>query len=104
MRALKNLFTLVDADDATLAAQTVGDLRRTAGLRREPDLVRVWRARPGIPQYDAGQTARLRAVDDDLARLPGLSLIGQAVRGVGVSACIQAATAAARQVGTVRTT
>ena len=95
---------LVDADDATLAAQAVADLRRTAGLRREPDLVQVWRARPGIPQVDAGQTARLRAIDGDLGRLPGLTLIGQAVRGVGVSACIQAATAAARQVGALRTT
>ena len=52
---------LVDADDATIAAQAVGDLRRAAGLAREPDLVDVWRARPGIPQYDlAHARARTR--------------------------------------------
>ena len=43
---------LVDADDAAIAAQAVGDLRRVTGLAREPDFVDVWRARPGIPQYD----------------------------------------------------
>ncbi|HVZ87061.1 MAG TPA: FAD-dependent oxidoreductase, partial [Polyangia bacterium] len=89
--------TLVDADDATLAGQAVGDLRRAAGLRREPDLVQVWRARPGIPQYDAGQRARQRDIDAALAPLPSLTLLGHAIRGVGVSACIQAAAATVRQ-------
>ncbi len=63
--------------------------RRAAGLRREPDVVQVWRARPGIPQYDRAQLARVRAIDDAVARLPGLSVIGHALRGVGVSACIR---------------
>ena len=83
---------LVDADDATIAAQAVGDLRRAAGLTREPDLVDVWRARPGIPQYDLAHGARVRAVDDAVARLRGLAVIGNALRGVGVNDCIAAAT------------
>lgn len=83
---------LVDADDATIAAQAVGDLRRAAGLRRDPDLVRVFRARPGIPQAHRGHLARVRAVDEAIRRLPGLGVIGHALRGVGVSACVQAAT------------
>jgi oxygen-dependent protoporphyrinogen oxidase len=90
---------LVDADDATIIGQVLGDLRRAAGLRREPDVVRVWRARPGIPQYDRAHLARLRAVDEALTRLPGLSVIGHALRGVGVSACIGAATALVRDFG-----
>jgi oxygen-dependent protoporphyrinogen oxidase len=90
---------LVDADDQTLAAQATGDLRRAAGLRRDPDLVRVFRARPGIPQYERGHLARVRAVDEALARLPGLSVVGHALRGVGLSACIQSATSAARDIG-----
>ncbi len=90
---------LVDADDATIAATVLGDLRRAAGLRRDPDLVQIWRARPGIPQYDRAQLARTRVVDDALARLPGLSVIGHALRGVGVSACVAAATALVRDIG-----
>jgi protoporphyrinogen/coproporphyrinogen III oxidase len=87
---------LVDADDGAIAAQAVGDLRRAARLTRDPDFIDIWRAHPGIPQYDLGHAARLRAVDDAVARLPGLAVIGNAVRGVGVNDCIAAA---ARVVG-----
>ncbi len=89
---------LVDTDDATIAGKILGDLRRVVGLRRDPDVVRVWRARPGIPQYDRAQRARIRTVDDALTRLPGLAVIGHALRGVGVSACIGAASALVRDI------
>ena len=91
---------LVEADDQVVAGQALADLRRAAGLRREPDLVRVWRALPGIPQYDRGHLARVRAIDDAIARLPGLTVIGHALRGVGMSACIQTATALSRDFAT----
>jgi oxygen-dependent protoporphyrinogen oxidase len=90
---------LVDGDDATITGQVLADLRRVAGLRRDPDVVQVWRARPGIPQYDRAHTACVRAVDEALTRLPGLAVIGHALRGVGVSACIGAATALVRDIG-----
>ena len=90
---------LVDSDDATIAGQVLGDLRRATGLRRDPDVVRIWRARPGIPQYDRAQLARVRVVDEALTRLPGLAVIGHATRGVGVSACVAAATALVRDIG-----
>ena len=90
---------LVDRDDAALAAQAVGDLGRAAGLRRDPDFVDVSRARPGIPQYERGHLGRVAAIDAELAGLPGLSVIGHALRGLGVSASIRAAADAARQVG-----
>jgi oxygen-dependent protoporphyrinogen oxidase len=83
---------LVDADDRTITAQAIGDLQRVTGLARDPDFVDVWRARPGIPQYDLAHADRVRAVDDAVARLPGLSVIGNALRGVGVNDCLGAAT------------
>jgi protoporphyrinogen/coproporphyrinogen III oxidase len=90
---------LVDADDGIIAAQAVGDLRRAAGLRRDPDFVDVWRARPGIPQYDRDHRARARAVDAAVARLPGLAVIGNALRGVGLVDCIRAASDLATSFG-----
>lgn len=89
---------LVDGDDATIAGLAVDGLRRAAGLRRDPDFVKVWRARPGIPQYDRAQLGRVRTVDDAVARLPGLSVIGHALRGVGLGACIQSSAAFARDI------
>ena len=83
---------LVDADDGAIANQALDDLRRVTGLARDPDFVDVWRARPGIPQYDLAHAERVRAVDDAAARLPGLAVLGNALRGVGVNDCIRAAT------------
>ena len=82
---------LVDGDDAAIAALAVGDLQRVTGLAREPDFVDVWRARPGIPQYDLAHADRVREVDAAVARLRGLAVIGNALRGVGVNDCIAAA-------------
>ncbi|HVY36311.1 MAG TPA: protoporphyrinogen oxidase, partial [Polyangia bacterium] len=90
---------LVDADDGALVAQVVGDLRRAAGLKRDPDFADVWRARPGIPQYTAGHAARTAVVDAALKGLPGLHAIGHALRGLGVAASIRAGTAAAATLG-----
>jgi protoporphyrinogen/coproporphyrinogen III oxidase len=90
---------LVDADDAAIAGQVLGDLRRVTGLRRDPEVVRVWRARPGIPQYDRAHLERVRVVDDALTRLPGLAVVGHALRGVGVGACVGTATSLVRDIG-----
>jgi oxygen-dependent protoporphyrinogen oxidase len=86
---------IVDADDGAIAARAVADLRRIAGLRVEPDFFAVWRP-AGIPQYDLSQAARVRAIADDLARWPGLHVLGQATTGVGVNDGIAAAAALAR--------
>jgi len=91
---------LVDADDRVLAERAVADLRRVAGLRRDPDFTDVWRARPGIPQYTRGHAARVAAVDAALAQWPGLHVVGHALRGLGLSASIRAATEAARRIAT----
>jgi oxygen-dependent protoporphyrinogen oxidase len=90
---------IVDATDDAIAGSAVADLRRVAGLRVDPDFVAVWRHPAGIPQYDLAHAARVRAVTDDLARLPGLYVVGQATTGVGVNDGIAAAAALARGFG-----
>jgi oxygen-dependent protoporphyrinogen oxidase len=87
---------IVDAPDDAIAAQAVGDLRRVAGLRVDPDFVAVWRHPLGIPQYDLAHSARLRAIEDALRSCPGLHVLGQATSGVGVNDGIAAAAAFAR--------
>ena len=91
--------SVVDGAEAVIAGEVVFDLRRAAGLRRDPDFVDVWRARPGIPQYDRGHAARIQVVDDAVSRLPGLTVIGHALRGVGVGDCIHAGAATAAAIG-----
>lgn len=88
---------LVDATDDTIAKRAVADLRRVAGLRAEPDFVAVWRHPAGIPQYDLAHAARLRTLEQELARWPGLHVVGQTTSGVGVNDGIAAGAALARR-------
>jgi oxygen-dependent protoporphyrinogen oxidase len=90
---------IVDAPEDAIAAKAVADLRRVAGLRAEPDFVAVWRHPAGIPQYDLAHAGRVRAIEDDLRRRPGLHVLGQATTGVGVNDGIAAAAALARSFG-----
>jgi len=90
---------LVDETDDAIAGRAVADLRRVAGLRVDPDFVAVWRHPAGIPQYDLEHAARVRALDDELRRLPGLHVIGQATSGVGLNDGVAAAAALARRFG-----
>jgi oxygen-dependent protoporphyrinogen oxidase len=82
---------LVDRPDATIADAAVADLRRVAGLRRDPSFVRVWRHAAGLPQYRPGHARLVAAANNDLGRHPGLHLLGQTLYGVGVNDCIHAA-------------
>ena len=91
---------LVQQDDQAIAAHAVRDLQRLAGLGREPDMVRVWRHTAAVPQPEVGHAALVRAADDELARHPGLHVIGHALRGVGLNDCIAAAAALARSLTT----
>ena len=75
--------------------QAVGDLRRVAGLRRDPDFTLVWRHLAAFPQYRRGHAQKVAAADADLARFPNLFLLGQTLRGVGLNPCIAAAAALA---------
>jgi oxygen-dependent protoporphyrinogen oxidase len=86
----------VDLPDDAIAARAIASLRGLAGLRREPDLVRIWRHRGAIPQYELGHAALVAATDAELRLHPGLHVIGNALRGVGLNDCIAAAAALAR--------
>jgi oxygen-dependent protoporphyrinogen oxidase len=87
---------VVDLPDDALIARAVSDLGRLAGLRRAPDMARAWRHPAAIPQYARGHAALVAAADADLARTPGLHLLGHALHGLGLGDCIAAAAALAR--------
>jgi oxygen-dependent protoporphyrinogen oxidase len=86
---------VVEKTDGVIAALAVGDIQRVAGLKRDPDLVRVWRHSAGLPQYRPGHAQLVAQAKADLARQPGLHLLGQTLLGVGVNDCIAAAAALA---------
>ena len=89
---------VVDLDDQRLLARVRTELRATMQVTGQPELVRVIRHRPGIPQYACGHGERLVRIESALERRPGLFVGGHAFRGVGINACIEDASAMADRV------
>jgi protoporphyrinogen/coproporphyrinogen III oxidase len=88
----------LQADDAELIARVRADLAVLAGITATPVAVHVQRWGGGLPQYAVGHVDRVRAMEDGVGDLPGLSVAGAALHGVGVPACIGTAQEAAERV------
>lgn len=82
---------LVELDEEALVKLAREELRELAGVTAEPSFTDVVRWKRGIPQYNVGHLARVAAIDEDLTRLPGLYLTGNAYKGVSLIDCIRGA-------------
>jgi oxygen-dependent protoporphyrinogen oxidase len=81
--------------DEQLVAAVCADLRRTLGVKRDPEYVRVVRHPEAIPQYAPGHRERVRAARELLP--PGLALAGAAYDGVSVPDVARSGEAAAER-------
>ena len=84
--------------DDELVDQVRDGLRRLLGITAEPTDVVVQRWPRAMPQYVVGHAARLDALDEAMAALPGITLTGAAYRGVGLAGCVAQAKATADRV------
>jgi oxygen-dependent protoporphyrinogen oxidase len=76
--------------DDDLTAAVVADVADLLGLaQREPLETRLVRWGGGLPQYLVGHPARVAAIREAVAGVPGLAIAGAAFEGVGVPACIR---------------
>ncbi|MXY24120.1 MAG: protoporphyrinogen oxidase [Acidobacteria bacterium] len=87
---------LLDRSDDDLIELVNDDLARLLGIRGAPSLTRVYRWIDANPQIETGHIDRLARIDERLASLPGLRIVGAAFRGVGIPDCVAAGRAAAR--------
>jgi oxygen-dependent protoporphyrinogen oxidase len=65
--------------------------RMLGGIRERPAEARLYRYARGIPQYEIGHPGKLEAIEADLSASPGLHLLGNAYRGIGVNDCVREA-------------
>jgi oxygen-dependent protoporphyrinogen oxidase len=86
---------LLERDDAELVALARRELARFLDYRAEPLFVRVDRWMASMPQYTLGHEARVRGVEQRLARLRTVALAGNAYHGVGIPDCVRSGEAAA---------
>ncbi|GAA1838056.1 protoporphyrinogen oxidase [Pseudonocardia ailaonensis] len=85
----------LQVDDDELVARARRDLATLHGITAAPVAVHVQRWGGGLPQYAPGHLDRIAALEAAVAELPGLEVVGAALHGVGVPACIATAHAAA---------
>jgi oxygen-dependent protoporphyrinogen oxidase len=80
---------LFDRPDEELTLLVIEDLGRLLGVTGRPTWTRVIRHRLAIPQYVIGHAARVERIEQTTARIPGLSLVGNYLRGVAVGDCLE---------------
>ena len=88
---------LVDRSDAELLAIAMAELRQWLGLTGEADWSKVYRWRNCMPQYTLGHLDRVSQIEQCVSQQVGLELAGNSYHGVGVPACIESGTQAARR-------
>jgi oxygen-dependent protoporphyrinogen oxidase len=85
-----------DPDTISLSDSSLVDLARreltpVLGLKAPPFASHVTIYERAIPQYNLGHIERLSAIADALAKIPGLHLTGNYLRGPAIGACIEQA-------------
>lgn len=88
----------LDLDDPALTEAVLRDLDRVVGITGPPTEVRVGRWPASFPQYAPGHLQRIGALELALAKTP-VRVVGMALRGVGIPACVRSAEDAAASLG-----
>ncbi|MFZ5863519.1 MAG: protoporphyrinogen oxidase [Nitrospirota bacterium] len=91
---------LVDRSDDELSLLVTADLKRLLGVTDQPTWTRIIRYRRAIPQYVIGHAARVERIEHAIAKIPGLSLAGNYLRGVAVGDCLEKGLALGQTLGT----
>ena len=84
--------------DAQLLAAARRELRALMGVEAPPGLVRVDRFLDAMPHYHVGHLDRVEAIEDRASAMAGLSLAGNAYRGVGIPDAVASGERAADEV------
>lgn len=84
--------------DEELIAAATDDLATVTGMPIAPLSAVVQRWRGGLAQYAPGHPERVAAIESGVAKVERLAVAGAYLHGVGVPACVAAATAAARRI------
>ncbi len=87
--------------DEDLTHIVLEELGRLFGAQGPAAFVRVIRHARGIPQYLCGHDARLGRIDAEVARIGGLALAGNYLRGVSVGDCLTRGVALGRELAGV---
>ena len=88
----------LEQSDAELVRVSLAALTPLLGITGDPIFARVYRWERTSAQHEVGHLARLGAIEQTLARRPGLFVTGSGFRGVGIPDCVADGRATGRQV------
>jgi len=86
---------LSEEELAALVHREIAPILKITGV---PEKVRTTRYRHAIPQYNLGHLERLQEIQDSIARVPGLRLIGNYWKGPAIGTCVEQALAVAEEI------
>jgi len=81
-----------------LLALAKEELQLTLGLTAEPILSRVFVWDKAMPQYNLGHPEKLKQIESELEKYPGLALAGNGYCGIGIPDCIRSGELAVERV------
>jgi oxygen-dependent protoporphyrinogen oxidase len=87
---------IADASDDAVAAAALTQLRAILGPMPDPPHTEVRRWPRSLPQYEVGHMERMAQLDEHIAKISRLTLLGNSYRGVGVPDLVREARNAAR--------
>jgi len=82
-------------DESVMAEKVEADLRELLGITTKPLFTEVAKWERSMPQYEVGHLDRITEIENEVSKLPGLTLAGNAYRGAGIPDCIRSGEAAA---------
>lgn len=88
----------IELSDAELIGYVKQEIHPLLRIDNDPEVVRIYRHRNGIPQYLLNHGEILAELDAAEARHRGFALVGNAYRGVSLNDCVVAAHKAAEKV------
>ena len=74
------------------------DLRTTLKITAAPRVMAIHRYQRAIPQPTLGHEARLKLIDEELGKIPGIYLVGNYLRGVSIPDSVKQASELAKTV------
>ncbi len=81
---------VLKSSDEEMIQMVRDEIAHTGNITGEPVLSRVVRMNAASPQYTLGHLDRVARIEKDVARIPGLEIAGNMLRGVGIPDAIAA--------------
>lgn len=79
-------FNLSEAQLVKIVKEELAEIMKIDG---EPEVVKTYRWKYGIPQFKIGHAERIARIEQELSRLGNISVTGNAYYGIGLNDCIK---------------